>query len=252
MANIHQIQDYLSESETFCWKLFSKNNFQKDFIGEYLPEAASINAKESFEKLEKMARMYDEMYPGTVFLIEPRKSSTSNKSGIMASLSFSMSEPTNGTNGLSGNYNPVVNSNYITLEELTRREELMRKEADIMLKNMLLEQEQKRFEEEVKRRKRGLAGLQKKYNTKSEAFQNGLELAFFSLMKEAGLVEDDGGEPEKEVEKKSENSEVPNEKLEKLNDLASFVNQVTSTPEEVEKVKDILKRLVEKQKQQNA
>lgn len=244
MATLEQIQDYLTESENYCWKLFSKNQYQKDFIGEYLPSAENINAKESFEKLEKMAKMYDQMYPGTTFLIEPRKSANSNKSGIMASLPFSISERAQ-PQGIAGTVQMAPG--YITLEELNRREDLMRKESELQLKNMLLEQERKRFEEEVSRRKRGLAGLQKKYTQKSEAFQNGLEMAFFNILKEAGMIGDEE-ETEEKPEPETQTNSNGNEKLQSLNELASIVNSATQSPEEVKKVTEIIQKIIDKQK----
>lgn len=245
MATVEQIQDYLTESENYCWKLYAKNQFQKDFIGEYLPSGENINPNESFEKLDKMTKMYDQMYPGTTFLIEPRKTANSNKSGIMASLPFSISEGVQSQPGIAGTV-PLY-SGYITLDELNRREDLMKKESELQLKNMLLEQERKRFNEEVSRRKRGLAGLQKKYTQKSEAFQNGLEMAFFNILKEAGMI---GEEEEKEekTEQRTHTNSNDNDKLQSLNELASIVNSATQSPEDVKKVTEIIQKIIDKQK----
>lgn len=244
MATLEQVKSYLNENETHCWRLFARRDYAKDMIGEYM--APQPDPKESLDRLEKQARMYEEMYPGTEFLVEPRRSATSNKSGVFSSLSFRLSDAPE-KRGIAGGM--VESGKYITLDELARREELMRRENEIEMKKILFEQEKQRELDRLRQKAKGLGQLRNRYNSKTEAFQNALEMALMGTLSGLGLIEKEEEAPEQTPQAQPQES---NPKLARLNELATLVNGLTRTPEEVEMVTEIIRKTVEKQRNAHA
>lgn len=259
MMSLDHIAEYLDRVKAPCWKLFKVEMNQASLIYEFMPKE-NLDMKDSIRELKEFVAFYENSGP-YLYRIEPRKTSSSNQTGILARQEFTVdgTAPERNVRGLAGTQSTTVTTppaGYITMADVERKIELMRMEMEITIKKDRLDREHQDRMDKLKERERSLSGLREKYESNVGMVQDGVGRFAWEALKGWMGNNEEGAQPLEgpKHEAPHEHQPVQEEETEKdklVEDLAQTIYQDLDE-EEIRQMSDSIKAAIAQRKQSKA